>query len=318
MAEVVLGIASSHSPQMTVPSSEWAVMRQKDENDKRIDYPGLLKRVKRNLEADLAPECWKARYDACQQGIAKVGEVLREAKPDVVVCFGDDQHEQFLDDNMPAVSIFHGASFPVLHKHREGGPSWMKVEEHNWAQTKPEYQANADLALHLINSLVDQEFDVARTNRLRSEVGIGHAFSFLYRRVWPGSDVPLVPVMVNTYYPPNQPTPKRCYKLGQAVRRAVESWPGSARVALFASGGLSHVIVDEDVDQQAVEGMTANKPELLWALPRERLIGGTSEILNWVALAGAMEAESMTLVDYVTTYRSLAGTGVGAAFAYWN
>ena len=69
-----------------------------------------------------------------------------------------------------------------------------------------------------------------------AKIGVGHAFSFLYRRLVPGSKIPMVPVMVNTYYPPNQPTPKRCYAFGQAVRKAVESWDSGKRVAIMASG----------------------------------------------------------------------------------
>jgi hypothetical protein len=60
----------------------------------------------------------------------------------------------------------------------------------------------------------------------------------------------MVPVMVNTYYPPNQPTPKRCYAFGQAVRKAIESWDSNKRVALMASGGLSHVVIDEEIDDR--------------------------------------------------------------------
>ena len=99
----------------------------------------------------------------------------------------------------------------------------------------------------------------------------------------------MVPVMVNTYYPPNQPTPKRCYAFGQAVRKAIESWDSTKRVALLASGGLSHVVIDEEIDAMVIDGLKNKKPEVLFQLPRQKLTGGTSEILNWVALAGAME-----------------------------
>jgi hypothetical protein len=53
-------------------------------------------------------------------------------------------------------------------------------------------------------------------------------------------------------------------------------------------------------------------------LPRKQLVGGTSEILNWVAVAGVMESEPMHLIDYVPGYRSPAATGCGMAFAYWK
>jgi 3-O-methylgallate 3,4-dioxygenase len=147
---------------------------------------------------------------------------------------------------------------------------------------------------------------------------VGHAFSFLYRRILPGGKLPMVPVMVNTYYPPNQPTPKRCYAFGQAVRKAVESWDSNQRVAIMASGGLSHVVIDEEIDEMTIDGLRSKKPEILWRLPRERLWGGTSEILNWIALAGAVESMELKYLEYVTTYRSPAATGCGMGFAYWT
>ena len=66
-----------------------------------------------------------------------------------------------------------------------------------------------------------------------------------------------------------------------------------------------------------VETGAAMQPEMLFRLPRERLRGGTSEILNWVALAGAMEDRKLQYFEYVTTYRSPAATGCGMGFAFW-
>ena len=80
------------------------------------------------------------------------------------------------------------------------------------------------------------------------------AFGYVYNRLMTGATIPTVPVMLNTYYPPNQPTPKRCYNLGQALRGAIESWPKDIRVGILASGGLSHFVVDEELDQQGVTG----------------------------------------------------------------
>jgi len=148
--------------------------------------------------------------------------------------------------------------------------------------------------------------------------GIGHAYAFLYQRLWPECTVPIVPIMLNTYYPPNQPTPRRSYALGAAVRRAIESWDGRARVAVLASGGLSHIIVDEALDREVLAGLEGHDPQRLAAVPRAKMKGGTSEILNWIALGGAVGPMTMTLVDYVPGYRSLPSTGCGMAFAYWT
>jgi hypothetical protein len=247
-----------------------------------------------------------------------LGEALQKARADVVVVFGDDQQEQFHDDNMPMFAIYHGKTLPVVKDHGLRPSGWKDAERNGWAETAPEYDTASDLANHLILALTDAEFDITRCSKLRAEIGVGHAFSFLYRRILPGGKIPMVPIMVNTYYPPNQPTPKRCYAFGQAVRKAIDNWHSDKRVALMASGGLSHVVIDEEIDAMVIDGLKNKKPEVLYRLPRERLWGGTSEILNWVALAGAMEDRELQYFEYVTTYRSPAATGCGMGFAYWQ
>lgn len=86
----------------------------------------------------------------------------------------------------------------------------------------------------------------------------------------------------------------------------------------MASGGLSHVVIDEEIDQMVIHGLRKKDAETLWQLPRERLWGGTSEILNWVALAGVVQSMELKYLEYVTTYRSPAATGCGMGFAYWS
>jgi 3-O-methylgallate 3,4-dioxygenase len=317
MAEIVIGIGTSHSPQLSVRATEWQVLREKDETDPRLDYKNLLQRAKPGLENELTQEKFRQRDEACQAAINTLGDALRKSRADVVVIFGDDQQEQFHDDNMPMFAIYHGKSVPIVKDSGLRPAAWKDAERRGWAETASEYEADQELADHLIRALTDAEFDITRSNKLRPEIGVGHAFSFLYRRVLPGGKVPMVPVMVNTYYPPNQPTPKRCYAFGQAVRKAIESWGSDKRVALMASGGLSHVVIDEEIDAMTIDGLKNKKPEVLFRLPREKLRGGTSEILNWVALAGAMEDRELKYLEYVTTYRSPAATGCGMGFAYW-
>ena len=313
MARIVLALATSHTPQLSV--TDWRLLQTKDETDPTLDYPALTAAAKADIGREITPEKYRERFQACQDALKMLGDTLREARADVVVAFGDDQHEQFLDDNMPTFAVYHGPDMTIAP--RTGPlPEWKKSEQRGWAETAPLYCNHTELAEHLIAWLSDHDFDIARTNRLRE--GIGHAFSFLYRRLLPGSTLPMVPVMVNTYYPPNQPTPGRCYALGQCVREAIESWDSDARVAVMASGGLSHFVVDEDIDRAMLKALADKDAGALRGLPREKLRSGTSEILNWVALGGFAEPMEMTLVDYVPGYRSPAGTGCGMGFAYWK
>jgi len=132
-------------------------------------------------------------------------------------------------------------------------------------------------------------------------------------------DIPNVPILVNTYYPPNVPTAKRSYKFGQALREAIEAWDSDKRVAIIASGGLSHTVIEEDFDYRIIDGLKHNDVEKLTDYPDVRFRAGTSEIKNWIILGGAMAATGlqMNMVDYVPCYRTEAGNGCAMGFAEW-
>ena len=130
--------------------------------------------------------------------------------------------------------------------------------------------------------------------------------------------VPIVPICINTYYPPNQPAPRRCYKLGQAIRAAVESYPEDKRVGIIGSGGLSHFVVDEALDRGFIDMLKRNDAAGIQALPREKLNSGSSEIRNWISLAGAVEHLALEWSLYEPGYRTPAGTGTGLGFAFWS
>ena len=113
--------------------------------------------------------------------------------------------------------------------------------------------------------------------------------------------------------------PMRCSpgKLSTAVRKAVEAFPGEGRIGILASGGLSHFLVDEDFDRAILKACADKDARFLQNLPRNKLHAGSSEILNWVALAGAVEHLEMNWFEYVPGYRTPAGTGTGLSFASW-
>lgn len=116
---------------------------------------------------------------------------------------------------------------------------------------------------------------------------------------------------------PNVPSAARCWRFGQALRRAVEAMPDDLRVAVVASGGLSHFVVDEDLDQKLLRAMAQGDAETLASIPRAALNSGSSEILNWITLAGAASPLRMQWHAYHPLDRTPAGTGVGAAFGVW-
>ena len=124
----------------------------------------------------------------------------------------------------------------------------------------------------------------------------------------------------NTCYHPNQPTPRRAFALGEAIAGAIAAWEEPASVAVIASGGLSHFVVDENLDRTLLRALQQRDAAGLRAIPRTQLYSAASEALNWVALGGAMQktALKMELLDYVPVYRTPAGTGGGWAFARWR
>lgn len=325
MARIVLGLGSSHSPQLSTPPEMWPLHGERDKRNphlldtdgKHVSYDELLAKAEPALAKEITPEKWQARYEACQKGIAQLAETLARVAPDIAVIIGDDQEELFHEDNMPAVLVYWGESIANdPRRYMESVSPAMRAAAWAYGEEKA-YPVVSDLGKHLIESLIDQGFDVAHSRLVKPGQGMGHAFSFVYGRLMHGKTLPMVPIMLNTYYPPNQPTPKRCYDLGRALRHAIEAWNADARVAVIGSGGLSHFVIDEELDQQVIKALQSKDAEAVYALPRHRLNSGTSEIRNWIATAGAVEHLPMTLIDYVPCYRSPAGTGCAMGFAQW-
>ena len=127
----------------------------------------------------------------------------------------------------------------------------------------------------------------------------------------------MVPVIINTYFPPNQPTPTRCYALGTALKKAVESWDSDLRVGIVGSGGLSHFVIDEEVDRALLDGLRDKDQTRLESLPIDRLYAGTSEIRNWIAAGAAVDHLPMRSCEYIPAYRTEAGTGCAMGFVTW-
>lgn len=331
MAELVLGLASSHSPQLSTPAEGWAERGERDRGNPELigtdgitsNYEGLLARADvARIAREITPEKFQQRHERNQKAINSLSQSLYRADLDVLVMVGDDQQEYLRDDNMPGFCVYWGAQ--VLVAGQEAGPATgnrVLIGHSTEDRTLP---TDSILGRHLIEYLVEAEFDVGRSNFFdpgrggRARGGIGHAFGYVYNRLMTERIIPTVPVMLNTYYPPNQPTPKRCYDLGRALKNAIEAWPNKARVGILASGGLSHFVVDEELDHLALEGMKAKSLARLSQLPREKINSGSSEIRNWIVVAGATEHLDMELVDYVPCYRSPAGTGCAMGFASWG
>jgi hypothetical protein len=285
------------------------------------DFDGMVKEKASWIGRELRPEITRARHDANQAALARLSAVLAEAAPDTLVVIGDDQNEWFSPDSQPALCIYWGDSVenlpPPVDKMNPA------IRSAYWGfygdGTNRMFPVDAPLARYLVQTLThEHEFDVAHVRVQPRHSPFGHAWNFVHQRLMNDRVVPIVPVLLNTYYPPNQPTPKRCYQLGRAIRQAIEAWPAKKRVGIVASGGLSHFVVDEALDRRVLDLLARKDVTAITALPAAQLESGNSEIRNWIATAGAVEHLEMKLIDYVPCYRSEAGTGIGTAFAVWQ
>ena len=115
------------------------------------------------------------------------------------------------------------------------------------------------------------------------------------------------------------PSAKRCYNFGKVLRQAIENWDTDKTVAIFASGGMSHTVIEEDFDQTILDGLMKDDAQKMTDFPDVRFRAGTSEIKNWIALAGAMSGTSLApnIVDYIPAYRTEAGNGCAMGMMEW-
>jgi hypothetical protein len=341
MAEIVLGIGTSHGPMLSTPWEEWGQRVKADQRaapgtghelyfqGKPFYFDGLTEeRAGEHLDREITPEKMREHHTACQEAIAKLANTFERVSPDVAVIFGDDQEEVLLNDNMPAFLVYWGETIdnvPMSAETAAKMPPGIAVAA--WGHQPPEKTVNpvdSKLGLHIIEHLMEAEFDVAHSKSLpagrHGDHSVPHAYGFIYRRIMNDEVIPNVPIFLNTFYPPNQPTLKRCYKFGREVGRAVRAWESDKKVSMMASGGLTHFVIEEDLDHEFLDCLEKGDTERMLNLPVERFQAGSSEMRNWIALAGSLEDTGlkMKLVDYVPCYRSTAGTGNAMGFVEWT
>lgn len=328
MAKVVMGIGSSHSPALLMKPDAWLARAEVDDKKlhalhdftgRRVSYDELMTQSTPTLLKEIEPQLLEERHQANEKAIRRVAQALDDANPDIVVIVGDDHKEVYQEDNMPALAVYWGETLPYRP---QGIMKWKydpKLMPDFWYwQDARDYPVASEFARRLIGDFMKRDFDPAHSQYYPEGQGMSHSFGYVYRRIMTEKTYPIIPVNVNTYYPPNQVTPLRCYRIGEAIRESIEAWPEDLRVVVMATGGLSHFVVDEAFDRKFIDIMASGGPEDHAALPLEKLQSGNSEFRCWSVLAGAVRGKTMNLIDYVPCYRSPAGTGCAMAFAYWE
>lgn len=237
--------------------------------------PAIGRAIAKNLQQDAY---WKPFFD----GFAPVHRWLATARPDVVVVLYNDHGLNFFLDKMPTFSV--GAA-----------PQYVNADEGWGIPQVPAFTGDQDLSWHLINRLIDDEFDLTTCQ----EMLVDHAFTLPMALLWPDQAWPVkvVPVCINTVQFP-LPSAKRCFALGEAIGRAIRAWPTEQRVMLLGTGGLSHQLdgeragfMNRDFDLQFMESLI-HDPRWATQFSIHELVekSGTQgvELLMWLATRAAL------------------------------
>jgi 2,3-dihydroxyphenylpropionate 1,2-dioxygenase len=253
-------------------------------------------------------------------GFAIAQRQLEQARPDVIVAFVNDHFDMFTLQGMPGFAIAVGDT--------HWGPT---PETEAWIQMKRgPVPGDSQLAFEIYRSLMSDGFELHRVESAEFIHNVLMPKKFL----WPDRQIPVVPVFINCFIPP-LPTWRRAYELGRAIRKVVSTGP--KRVALLASGGISHwpPIVTDDLEagdplvprlkewhRLGREAMRADPTLPLAIMERETVMAASGRALinvEWdrgilQQLANA-DVEQLTKLDHEAV-RAAGGSG-GAEMLLW-
>jgi aromatic ring-opening dioxygenase catalytic subunit (LigB family) len=299
-----LGLASSHAPAMFRPKEVWEAIYAH-----RANVPQPKEAALETLDVI---EGYVGRIE---HGFATLRAEIARYRPDALIMVGDDQGDLFTPRSMPAFCIFRGEE---MWGTRAIG--YLKEPPEDQVIRLPGHQRVAD---HILKQLMKRGFDPMFMSEIkgvgRPEHGISHMVTYPAPRLMPKLDIPVIPVFINEYYPP-LPTARRCWDLGRALAEILADRP--ERVAIYASGGLSHDPdgprsgwIDEPLDRWVLQRIERGEGEQLtnlFTFDSDTLRSGTGEIRAWIAVAGAMNRPA-TVIDYIKAHHAK----TGLAFAYW-
>ena len=255
--------------------------------------PGIGRAIEQKKQQD--PH-WKPFFDA----FLPVHPWLAEARPDVIVLAYQDHGTNFFLDNLPTFAVGTAQDY-------------SNTDEGVGLHHSRSFKGDAELSWHIVESLVEDEFDISTCQELK----LDHAGITAGDLLWPDQNswpAALVPVNLNIVQYP-QPKPKRCYALGQAIGRAIRSYPKDLKVVVVASGGLSHQIardgyINTPFDKFCMDKIV-NDPEALTRLTNldyvEKAGSQGLDFMTWLVMRGVVSGD-VTLVT--STYHApLSHTG---------
>ena len=216
MAEIVVGIGASHGPMLVTRSDQWGARVPADRAARHPWRGGVwsfdeLVEARRDeqLALQITPAVWAERHHRCQAAIDQLADALSAARADVAVIIGNDQMELFDDRLMPALSVYCGKTIingEFSDERMAGLPAGVGISIPGYIPAGgAEYPGHPELALEIAKQAMADGFDVA-VMKSSPKPETPHAFSFVYRRLMRDRPIPSVPVLLNTFYPPNQPS----------------------------------------------------------------------------------------------------------------
>lgn len=334
MAKIVCGIATSHGPMLATPPDMWHLRAGADQKNpahwykgERFDYSALLQKRAPGFAEQVTAPAMSANFEKCQRALDKLADHFAACQPDLVLILGNDQREVFLEDLIPAFTIFTGPvveNIPLSEDMLARLPPGIAIAEQGHCPPGgAKYPGAPVQANAVVESLIAQEFDIATSERLPSmpgrQHGIPHAFGYVFRRIMRDQAPASIPIFTNVGVGLNRPTAKRCLAFGHALKRSIDALPDGLKVAVVASGGLTHFCIDEALDQQVLGALRDRDEAALAAIPEAMFAGNSSEIKSWLPLAAIMNDAALTMqsLDYLPCYRTEAGTGNAMGFVCW-
>ncbi|MEV4513359.1 hypothetical protein AB0K00_30825 [Dactylosporangium sp. NPDC049525] len=336
MATLALGAGTSHGPLLSTPPEQWGLRGGADRRNPALAYRGhdhtyddLLALRAPGFAGECKPEAQAARHAASRHAIDELGAILTGADLDALVVVSSDHKEVYGDELLPQFAFYWGESMrhePFTQAALDAMPPGLAVAEVANVPAEPTVRrGHQPLARHLIRETSAAGFDPAASLTLPAgrygDHGIPHGWGFVFQQLLGGGDtLPVVPLFVNTFWQPNPPSAARCFDFGVALGAAIASFPADLRVGVVASGGLSHFVVDEELDRAFLQALADRDAAHLRGLGDDLLRSGTSELRNWIVVAGALHASPLRprLLAYEPCYRTEAGTGCAMAFQTWE
>ncbi len=244
---------------------------------------------------------WKRFFD----GYEPVKEWLAEVDPDIAIVVYNDHGLNFFLDKAPTFAI--------------GCADHYRNADEGWGlPTLRTFEGDAAFSWHVAESLIEQEFDITTCQEMLVDHGFIVPMSLMWRHLpeWP---VKAIPLAVNTVQHPI-PTARRCFKLGQALGRAIEAYPEDAKVVIFGTGGLSHQLQGEragfinvDYDLECMQSVIDN-PDWLADQSTSEIIekAGTEgvEVIMWLVMRGALNPNVNVVHKHYHVPISNTGAGV--------